>query len=311
MAQDRLEPAGRLDQAGQVKTCFIAGPLKHPDDIFGRDISGCCRCKRAAPYPTATGIDHLDTSLHSSENIREARSSGIVEMHPETDIRGFDTHTLDPLADIERRRRTDRVPERQFTDAGSLCKGSQPTDARQLYLTGIRIPERDRNCCRQENARLMNKGGTPGEHLGALGGAHALVTPTESLAGHKHKVYLIRLRLDRAANTGFVQGKGNVTRSSRTPETGENGRGIGHLRYGARAHETAGFDPPYPDRLKPGNKFQLLRNGQVGGIILEAVARADFNDFYKSWHPITLARDNNNDKAARLTWAKSCDTPPS
>ena len=75
-----------------------------------------------------------------------------------------------------------------------------------------------------------------------------------------------------------------MARSFRPVQPCEDCGRIGHLGHCLGADEAAGLHPLDARFFQSRNEFKLLLDGQIGGIILQPIAWADFHNINTSCH---------------------------
>ena len=104
------------------------------------------------------------------------------------------------------------------------------------------------------------------------------VAPAEGLRGRGEDGHFRYARSLRPLETGEVGNERRVSRTGRTFDARKNIGGVGHLRHPLRADERRHFHHRQPGKRKPVHERDLVGRRDRGLLVLQAVARADFDD---------------------------------
>ena len=138
------DPAAGLDQRAEVVAVLEAGALQHIDQVLGGDVAGGGGRERAAAEAAATGVEHLDAGFNRGAGVGQASATGVVEMHPQPDVRRGLAHRLDPPAHGPGISDADGVDQRDLRHAQRAGLAGQGDDLVLADLALERTAERDR-----------------------------------------------------------------------------------------------------------------------------------------------------------------------
>jgi len=105
-----------------------------------------------------------------------------------------------------------------------------------------------------------------------------LVAAIELVGREHHHADLATAHGRGAVEARAVQYEADIAHVVATRQRLHDGLGIGHLRDAARIDETRDLDAPDAGVDGAADEFQLDGRGDGGGLVLQAVARADFDD---------------------------------
>ena len=287
MPDDRGEPPRRRQQQIEVDAGVVAHTLQHVDDVFGTDVAGRARRKRATAQSAETAFEADHAGGEPCENVGEPHAPRIVKVQRQRQIGPALPHDANESFDAGGVRHAGCVAEGYPGDAEIDVARDAIDDLRVGYDTFERTAKGSRD--RADGACAAAAKNV--EHVAKA------IEGLRDAAPHVGAVVRLRCRHDhhdfidvgrqRPLRTTRIRDQCDVGHGWIATDTGHDFGRVAQIRHRLGRHERCGFDLGDTGCGQQVDQLDLALGGNEIRFDLQAVARDDVMDVYALVHMTT------------------------